>query len=99
MLILDDCTSALDAETESRIQKTFKTALAEKTVVMISHRVSAASNADRIVVLSQGKIVEIGTHHELLAREEYYWNLVKDQIEEHPVLPLPERKRLAVPAA
>jgi len=92
ILLLDDCTSALDAETEAKIQKTFKTALAGKTVIMISHRVSAASNADFILVLDHGKVAETGTHEELFDRRGAYWTLVKDQLAEHAVVPLPPRQ-------
>jgi ABC-type multidrug transport system fused ATPase/permease subunit len=91
ILVLDDCTSALDAETESRIQRTFKTAFSGKTVIMISHRVSAASNADMIVVLDHGKIVEIGEHQELFDKQGTYWNLVKDQLSQHRVMPVTEK--------
>lgn len=85
ILILDDCTSALDAETEAKIQGTLKTALADKTVVMISHRVSVASNADTVAVLDDGRIVELGSHQELMDRKGHYWNLIKDQLEERTV--------------
>jgi ABC-type multidrug transport system fused ATPase/permease subunit len=90
ILVLDDCTSALDAETESRIQRTFKNALSGKTVIMISHRVSAASNADMVVVLDHGKIVETGVHQELFEKKGYYWGLVKDQLSQHHILPTPD---------
>jgi ABC-type multidrug transport system fused ATPase/permease subunit len=93
ILVLDDCTSALDAETESRIQRTFKNALSGKTVIMISHRVSAASNADMIVVLDHGKIVEVGEHQELFDKKGSYWNLVKDQLSQHQILPAAEGTR------
>lgn len=99
ILVLDDCTSALDAETESRIQKTFKTALAGKTVIMISHRVSAASNADLVVVLDQGKIVETGMHQDLFDRRGHYWGLVKDQLSEHTVVAMPQPQPAAASAA
>jgi len=99
ILVLDDCTSALDAETESKIQKTFKTALAGKTVIMISHRVSAASNADLIVVLNQGKVVETGLHQELFDKRGQYWALVKDQLQEHTVVAIPQRSEVAASAA
>ncbi len=99
ILVLDDCTSALDAETEAKIQKTFKTVFKGKTVIMISHRVSAASNADLVVVLEHGKIAETGTHEELFSRQGPYWNLVKDQLAEHTVVPMPERRKVAASAA
>jgi ABC-type multidrug transport system fused ATPase/permease subunit len=99
ILVLDDCTSALDAETEAKIQKTFKNVFAHKTVIMISHRVSAASNADLVAVLDHGKIAEIGTHEELFSHQGPYWNLVKDQLAEHSVVPMPERREVAASAA
>jgi len=98
ILVLDDCTSALDAETEAKIQQTLKNALADKTVIIISHRVSVASNADVVVVLDRGKIVEQGTHQELLDRQGQYWNLIKDQLEERTAIAITQ-KRLAAPAA
>jgi len=99
ILVLDDCTSALDAETEAKIQTTLKTALAGKTVIMISHRVSAASNADMIVVLDHGKLVETGEHEELFARKGAYWNLVKDQLEQHSVVTMPARGKSTAASA
>jgi len=82
VLVLDDCTSALDAQTEARIQQTLKTALKDKTVLIISHRMSVASNADFIVVMDGGRIVEVGRHEELLAKEGYYWQLIRDQLQQ-----------------
>lgn len=99
ILILDDCTSALDAETEARIQQTFKTALAGKTVLIISHRVSISSNSDLVVVLEKGQVVETGTHPELLDRKEHYWNLIKDQLEEQAVVAIPHDRTAATSAA
>jgi subfamily B ATP-binding cassette protein MsbA len=99
ILVLDDCTSALDAETESKIQKTFKTALAGKTVVMISHRISAASNADKIVVLDHGRIAEEGEHQELFDKQGVYWSLVKDQLKEHHVLTMSAAEKKSAHAA
>ncbi len=85
MLVLDDCTSALDAHTEARIRRTLRYALKGKTVLMVSHRMSAAAASDMIVVMNQGKIAEVGNHEELLARREDYWRLVHDQIDEKAV--------------
>ncbi|NLX05840.1 MAG: ABC transporter ATP-binding protein [Phycisphaerae bacterium] len=98
VLILDDCTSALDAETEAKIQKTIKTALAGKTVLIISHRASVASKSDKIVVLDNGRIVETGTHDELVEAQGTYWNLVRDQIEEQSAVAI-AHKQVAASAA
>jgi len=98
ILVLDDCTSALDAETEARIQNTLKTTLVGKTVIIISHRVSVASNSDTVVVLDAGKIVEEGTHHELMTAEGHYWNLVRDQLEEQTSVTI-DRARVATAVA
>ncbi len=99
ILILDDCTSALDAKTEANIQQTIKTALAGKTVIMITHRVSLSSNADMIVVLDKGRLVQIGRHDELITAQGHYWNLVKDQLEETEVIKLTRQRARRFAAA
>jgi subfamily B ATP-binding cassette protein MsbA len=68
VLLLDDCTSALDAETEVRIQAALEEFLPDCTCVAVSHKVSSVRHCDLIVVLHQGRVVERGTHDELLAR-------------------------------
>jgi ABC-type multidrug transport system fused ATPase/permease subunit len=68
VLLLDDCTNALDAETEARVQQALERGLPDRTCVIVSHRVASVRRADRIIVLESGKIVEQGTHAELLAR-------------------------------
>ena len=79
ILILDDCTSALDAETESKIQETLSTVLANRTSIVITHRTSMAMKADRIVVLDKGRMVEEGTHDELIEKRGYHWRVFKQQ--------------------
>ena len=82
ILILDDCTSALDAITEARIVKTLRTVLAGRTTVMITHRVSMSSRADMVIVLKDGLVAEIGLHCDLLGREGLYYDLVAEQLDE-----------------
>jgi len=82
VLILDDCTSALDAITEARIVKTLRTALAGRTTITITHRVSMSSRADAVIVLKDGLVVEVGSHEELLSKEGFYYDLVAEQLAE-----------------
>ena len=79
ILILDDAFSSLDAETEDYILKKIREAMEQVTTVIITHRLSIARGADQIIVLDQGKIVERGTHSELLQRGEVYSTMVKSQ--------------------
>ncbi len=75
ILILDEATSALDSETEMMIQKSLESLMENKTVIAIAHRLSTISSLDRLIVLSEGKIIEDGTHNELLERKGYYYRL------------------------
>lgn len=68
LLILDEATSALDSRTEAAIQKTLRRAQAGRTTLVVAHRLSTIADADQILVLKAGRIVERGTHHELVAR-------------------------------
>ncbi len=80
LLILDDALSAVDTETEERILSRLTDVFRGRTVILISHRVSTIRQAERIVVLDRGKIVEQGTHLELAARGGYYADLYQKQL-------------------
>lgn len=79
ILILDDCFSAVDTETEEHILSGLKAVRSNKTTLIVSHRVSTARHADRIVVLDEGLIVESGSHEQLLAANGFYADLEKAQ--------------------
>ncbi len=80
ILILDDSLSSVDTGTEERILRRLESILRQRTTVLISHRVSTVQHADQIVVLRDGRIVERGTHAELLARGGYYADLYQKQL-------------------
>jgi ATP-binding cassette subfamily B multidrug efflux pump len=80
ILILDDSLSSVDTGTEERILKRLDAILRQRTTILISHRVSTVQHADQIVVLRDGRIVERGTHTELLARRGYYADLYQKQL-------------------
>jgi len=79
ILIFDEATSALDYESESIIRKNLEKIKTGRTMFIIAHRLSTIKDCDLIVVLDKGKIVEAGTHKELLAKKGYYYNLHKQQ--------------------
>ncbi len=80
--LFDDCLSAVDTETEEEILKNLKSASQDKTTLIVSHRVSSAKNADKILVLENGRILQEGTHEELNNVEGYYKQLYLDQLSE-----------------
>lgn len=80
-LFFDEATSALDANNEKRIMENLNGFFEDKTVVIIAHRLSTVKNADQIVVLDEGEIVEAGNHEELTKLKANYYNLVKNQLE------------------
>ena len=80
-LFFDEATSALDANNEKVIMEKLNTFFEDKTVVVIAHRLSTVKNADQIVVLEQGKIVEVGNHESLVKQKGNYYHLVKNQLE------------------
>jgi ATP-binding cassette subfamily B protein len=79
ILILDEATSSVDTETEGEIQKALDNLVQGRTTIAIAHRLSTLRRADRLVVMERGRIVETGTHDQLLAREGAYWRLHEAQ--------------------
>lgn len=79
VLILDDTTSSVDIKTEQKIQKTLNSYFANKTTFIIAHRITSVKNADMILVLDNGKIIERGTHEELISNRGYYYNVFINQ--------------------
>lgn len=79
VLILDEATSALDATSEAEVQKALDTAVQNRTTLVIAHRLSTIRNADLIVVMDQGRVVETGKHDELMAKRGLYFELVRQQ--------------------
>ncbi len=83
LLLLDEATSALDSESEAEVQNALERLMQDRTVIVIAHRLSTVRNADRIAVLDEGRLVELGKHAELIARGGLYARLYKLQNLDH----------------
>lgn len=81
IFIMDEATSSVDVFTESRIQNTLKKILKDKTSIVIAHRLSTIKNADLVAVMEKGKLMEIGTHDELMHKEGIYFNMYMSQFD------------------
>ncbi|HOE98936.1 MAG TPA: ABC transporter ATP-binding protein, partial [Rectinema sp.] len=82
VIILDEATSSIDTETEKLLQRGIEGLLKGHTSIVIAHRLSTIRDANRIIVLGQGRVAEIGTHDELIALHGLYWNLYRLQNKE-----------------
>ena len=82
VLLFDDCLSAVDTETEEKILSSLNKLSTEKTTIIVSHRISSAKNANKIIVLDAGKIIQKGTHETLINVDGYYKNLYLKQLSE-----------------
>ena len=80
LLLFDDCLSAVDTETEEEILNNIDEISKNKTTIIVSHRISSAKNADTIIVLSEGEIIQQGTHYELVNKDGYYKDLYAKQL-------------------
>jgi ATP-binding cassette subfamily B protein len=85
IMILDDCLSAVDTKTENAILNQLQHIMQGKTTIIISHRISSAKLADKILVLDEGKVVEQGSHEELMARKGIYKELYEKQLQAEEV--------------
>lgn len=85
ILLLDDCLSAVDTETEEAILNNLLEFCKDKTTILVSHRVSSAKNADKIIILDDGKIIQQGSHNQLVNQEGYYKELYLKQLSEKEI--------------
>lgn len=81
MLILDEATSNVDTNTEQQVQRAMQELMKGRTSFVIAHRLSTIQNADKILVVDQGDVVEQGTHESLMAKKGFYYNLYAAQFE------------------
>jgi len=79
-LLLDEATSALDTESEKIVQDALNKASKGRTVILIAHRLSTVINADKIAVVDNGQIIEIGKHDDLIKKKGAYFSLVNNQL-------------------
>ena len=79
ILILDDSLSSVDTQTEEKILNNLKNVMSKKTTIIISHRISTVKNADQIIVLDEGEIIERGNHETLMEDQGFYHNLYVSQ--------------------
>ncbi|HCQ14435.1 ABC transporter ATP-binding protein [Flavobacterium sp.] len=85
ILLLDDCLSAVDTETEEQILNNLLEISKDKTTIIVSHRVSSAKNADKIIILDEGRIIQQGSHNQLVNQDGYYKELYYKQLSEKEV--------------
>ena len=81
MLILDEATSSIDTRTEMKIQSAFNELTKGKTSFIVAHRLSTIKNADKILVMKDGNVIEQGSHSELLDKKGFYYTLYNSQFE------------------
>lgn len=81
ILILDEATAAMDTETERQIQTALERLVKGRTTIMIAHRLSTLRDADKLIVIENGKMPEFGTHLELINKKGIYYNLYRMQVE------------------
>ena len=86
ILILDDCLSAVDTNTENIILENLKKIMEDRTTIVISHRISSVKLAKKILVIEEGKIIEKGSHKELIKMKGHYYKLYIKQVEEEKML-------------
>ncbi len=86
ILLFDDCLSAVDTETEETILNNLFEICKDKTTIIVSHRVSSAKNADKIIILEDGRIIQQGSHNQLINQEGYYASLYLKQLSEKELL-------------
>ncbi|MEZ7507190.1 ABC transporter ATP-binding protein [Flavobacterium sp. Arc2] len=86
ILLLDDCLSAVDTETEEKILNNLNEICKDKTTIIVSHRISSAKNADKIIIIDEGKIIQQGSHNQLVNQEGYYASLYLKQLSEKELM-------------